>query len=138
MLRANIDNIVVTGEQLVLLRLQIAILVEIILKTIVWLDIVIQRVAVIELPVLAEGKTIEITSQEQTAHVGVSQEHDTEEVVDLTLQQVSHLPNINDRRDIMHQLTIGITSSIRGNAVTTDFFLSKHLHRTTLVRISIL
>lgn len=49
--------------------------------------------------VLAQRIALEVSAQEQTSHVRVSEELYSEEVVDLTLQQVSGTPYIVYRRD---------------------------------------
>ena len=42
---------------------------------------------------------LEVSAQEEALHVGVSEELDAKEVVDLTLKQVGSLPQVDDRRD---------------------------------------
>ena len=116
-LRTNVDDILVVGEQLVLLRLQVSVLVQPVLHAVVRLHVVLQRIVVVELPVLAEGESLEVAAKEETAHVGMTQEQDAEEVVDLTLQQVGNLPDVNHGGD---------------NALAVDH-LGQHLHRATLV-----
>ena len=94
MLRSDVDDVVVGGEELVLLHLEVAVLVQIVLQTVVGLHVVFQRIFVVELPVLAEGIALEIATQEEATHIGMTQEYDAVEIIDLTLQQVGHTPDI--------------------------------------------
>ena len=59
-LRTNVNHIIIGTKQTVLLALQVAILVQIILQTVVGLYIILQRIFVVKLPVLAEGVTLEV------------------------------------------------------------------------------
>ena len=93
-LRTDIDHVVIGSEQLILLRLQDTVLVEIILQTVVGLFVIFQRIGIIKLPVLAEGITLEITTQEQTTHILMTQEHDAIEIEDLALQQIGYFPDV--------------------------------------------
>ena len=68
----------------------------------------------------------------------MSEEHDTVEVIDLTLQQVCHTPDMRYRGDIGNHLSVGLACTIRGQPVTTDLILGQHLHRTTLMGVRIL
>ena len=59
-LRTDVNHIVVRTEEAVLLALQIAILIQIELQTVVGLYIVFQGVLIVKLPVLTEGMTLEV------------------------------------------------------------------------------
>ena len=61
---------------------------------------------------LAEGIALEVTTQEQTTHILMTEEHNAVEVVDLTLQQISYTPDLRNGGDIGQHLTIGLTSAI--------------------------
>ena len=93
-LRTDVNHIVVGLKQFVLLALQLTLLVQIVLQTVVRLYIILQGVLVVKLPVLTEGVSLKVGTQEQAAHIMMTQEHDTEEIVNLALQQVGHLPDI--------------------------------------------
>jgi hypothetical protein len=93
-LRADVEHIVVIAKQLILLALKFAIIVEIVFQTIVGLYIVLEGVLIVKLPILAEGITLEVIAQEQATHIGMTYENDSEEVVNLALQQIGHLPDI--------------------------------------------
>ena len=136
-LRTDVDDIVVGGKEAVLLRLEYAVLVEIELQTIVGLHVVLERVLVVELPVLAEGIALEVAAEEEAAHVGMAQEDDAEEVVDLALQQVSHAPDVRDGGDVIHLLSVLLASAVRGDAVAADLALCQHLNAATLVSLSV-
>ena len=138
MLRADVDDVLVAGEELVLLDLQVAVLVEEVLQTVVGLHVVLQRIAIVKLPVLAEGIALEIAAQEEAAHVGMAQEDDAVEVIDLALQQVSHAPDVRNGRQIGNQLTVSLSSAVRGDAIATHLCLGQHLHAATLMGIGIL
>ena len=93
-LRTDVDDVVIRTEEAVLLRLQVAVLVNKVLKTIVGLYIVLEGVLIVKLLILAEWITLEVIAQEQAAHIGMTYENDSEEVVNLALQQIGHLPDI--------------------------------------------
>ena len=93
-LRTDVDHIVIRTEQLVLLALQVAVLVDIELQTVVGLYIVLEGVLIVELPVLTERIALEIAAQEQAAHIRMPQEHDAVEIIDLALQKVGHAPDV--------------------------------------------
>jgi hypothetical protein len=93
-LRADVEHIVIIAKQLILLALKFAIIVEIVFQTIVGLYIVLEGVLIVKLPILAEWITLEVIAQEQAAHIGMTYENDSEEVVNLALQQIGHLPDI--------------------------------------------
>jgi hypothetical protein len=120
-LRADVEHIVIIAKQLILLALQFAIVVEIVLQTVVGLYIVLEGVLIVKLPILAERIALEVIAQEQATHVGMTYEYDSEEVVNLALQQIGHLPDIRHSRDIRCIL----------------LSLSQLLHAATLVSFSI-
>ena len=93
-LRTDIDHIVIGTKQSVLLTLQVAVLVQIELQSVVGLNVVFKGVFVVELPVFTEGIALEVCTQEQSTHILVPQEHDTIKVVDLAFQQVGYAPDI--------------------------------------------
>ena len=93
-LRTDVEHIVVIAKQLVLLALQLAVLVEVVLQTVVGLYIILESVLIVKLPVLAERITLEVRTQEEATHVRMTYEYDSEEVVNLALQQIGHLPDI--------------------------------------------
>ena len=84
-LGTDVDHIVVGAKQSVLLRLEITILVDEVLQTIVGFYIILKGIGIVELPVLAEGEALEIGTQEQTTHIRMAQEYDAIEIIDLTL-----------------------------------------------------
>ena len=59
-LRTNVNHIIVSAEEAILLGLQVTILIQIILQTIVRFHIVLQCVLIVELPVLAEGIALKV------------------------------------------------------------------------------
>ena len=88
-LRANVHNEVVVGEQLVLLSLQVAVGVERILVRKVGFYVVVERISVVlraHVIVLAERIAHKIAAQVEAAHVGVSEELDAEEIEHLALE----------------------------------------------------
>ena len=93
-LRTDVNHIVISAEKLILFALQNTILIKIELQTIVRLYIVLQRVLIVELPILTDRLALKITAKEQTTHIGMAQEYDTIEVINLTFQQISHTPNV--------------------------------------------
>ena len=99
-LRTDVNHIVVGLKQFVLLALQLTLLVQIVLQTVVRLYIILQGVLIVKLPVLTEGMSLKVGTQEQAAHIMMPQEHDAEEIVHLALQQLSHSPDIRNGRDI--------------------------------------
>ena len=72
--------------------------------------------------VLAQWMTLEVGAQEKSAHVWMTQELDANEVEHLALQQVSHLPKIDDCR----------------NHIAAIHLLGDGLYRAALVGLSIL
>ena len=68
----------------------------------------------------------------------MTQEHDAIEIIDLTLQQVSNLPDIRNGGDICQHLTFQIATTIARHAVATNLGLGQHLHAATLVGRGIL
>ena len=121
-LRTNVNHIVIGTEQTVLLALQVAILVNEIFQTVIGFYIILQRIFVVELPVLAEGIALEIATEEEATHIGMTEEHDAVEVVNFTLQQVGNLPNVRNGRQIRSLLLC----------------LGNLLHAATLVGLGIL
>ena len=71
-LGTDVDHVVISAEEFVLLGLQEAIFVEIELQTVVRLFIVFKCILVVVLPVLTEGVALEVATQEQTTHIGMS------------------------------------------------------------------
>ena len=126
MLRTDIDDIVVFCKQTVLLAYEFAIFQRI-LATIFRFHIIDKGVAVVKLPILAERITFEVVTQEQTAHIGMTEELDAVEVKDLTLQDIGNLPQLADSRNNMFNSCIG-SAYLTGN----------RLHGSTLVGIGIL
>ena len=112
MLRTDVDHIVISGEESVFLRLQYTVLVEVILQSVIRLHIILEGVLIVELPVLAEGESLEVTTQEQASHVGMTEEHDAIEIIYLTLQQIGYAPDMRYGRNKRNQLTVGITRSV--------------------------
>ena len=68
----------------------------------------------------------------------MTQEHDAVEIVNLTLQQVGHLPDVRNSREIGQHLTIGLASAVARHAIATNLSLGNLLHRATLVGLGIL
>ena len=100
--RTEVDDIVVGLEQTVLLLHELSEIVELPLRSPFRLRLVGHRELVVlrtHVVVLAQRIALEVSAQEQTSHVRVSEELYSEEVVDLTLQQVSGTPYIVYRRD---------------------------------------
>ena len=95
-LRTDINHIVIRTEEAVLLRLEVTILVDIELQAVVRLYIILESLTVVVFPVLAERIPLEIAAQEETTHIGMTQEHDTVEVVNLALQQIGYTPDIRN------------------------------------------
>ena len=98
-LRTDIDHIVVLIEETMLGAHQFAGVVEGISVGVFAFLIVLQGVGVVELPVFPEGMTLEIVSQEQPLHDGVSEELDAIEVEDFPFEEVGGLPDVDDGRD---------------------------------------
>ena len=121
-LRANVHHIGIVFEERILLACKTSVLVYFILQAKVGLHIFFQRILVVACPVLAEGMALEVVAQEQTAHVGMAEEEDSIEVENLTLQQVSHAPEVDDR----------------GDDALAVHHLCQHLHRAALVCLGVL
>ena len=68
----------------------------------------------------------------------MTQEYNSQEVINFALQQVSNLPDVRNGRNVIKLLSIGIASAIYGIAVTANLTAGNHLHRATLMAISIL
>ena len=137
-LRTDVDHIVVGAKQAVLLALQVAILVEIELQSVVGLVVVLKCVLVVKLPVLAEWVTLEVVTQEESTHIGMPQEHDTVEVEYLALQQVGHLPDVRYCWDVGHRLSLECAHAIALHAVATNLSLGQHLYAATLMGLGVL
>ena len=76
----------------------------------------------IHIEVLAQWMSLEVGAKEKSAHVWMTQELDADEIEHLALQQVSHLPKIDDCR----------------NHITAIHLLGDGLYRAALVGLSIL
>ena len=137
-LRTDVDHIVIRTEQLVLLALQVTILVKVELQTVVGLYIVLKRIAVVKLPVLTERIALEITAEEEAAHIRMPKEHDTVEVIDLALQQIGYTPDVRNGGDIRNHLSLQLAGAVARHAVATDLLPGNHLYRATLMRLGIL
>ena len=59
--------------------------------------------------VLAEGVTVPVNAQEETAHVGVADEHYSEEVIDLAFEDSGYMP------DIGHAMEHGLLYIVGGH-----------------------
>ena len=92
MLRTDVHHEVVISEEFVLLLHELAVGIELVLHTVVGLVVILKGISLSGLEVLAQGIALEVASQVETAHVGVSEELDAKEIEDLTLQQIGTLP----------------------------------------------
>jgi hypothetical protein len=121
-LRTDVEHIVIIAKQLILLALQFAVVVEIVLQTVVGLYIVLEGVLIVKLPILAERIALEVVTQEQATHIGMTYENYSEEVVNLALKQISHLPKVRNSWQI----------------ICVSICLGNHLNTATLVGVAVL
>ena len=63
--------------------------------------------------VLAQGMTLEVGAQEEATHVGVAEELDAHEVVDLTLEQVGYIHHIDRGYDDLVGKLVGLGADIQ-------------------------
>ena len=100
--RTDVDNILILVEAALLCSNQVTILAqgvlhgEVILRLISARELVCLRA---HIEVLAQWIALEICAEEETTHVWVTQELDAHEIEDFTLQEVSHLPKVNNCRN---------------------------------------
>ena len=97
MVRADVNDIVIISKQAVLCFCKVTISIEIILYCIVALRFVCQRELVClrtHVKVLTQWVALEVSTQEETTHVWMTEELDAYEVEDLTFKQVSTLPKV--------------------------------------------
>ena len=121
-LRTNIDYELIITKELHLLLNEVSLLVEAILHGIVWLFIILKCIPLLCNEVLAEWIALEIVTKEETAHIRMTKELDSEEVIHLTLKQVSAL----------------IEGSDTPNHIRVALLLCYRLYRDTLMSVSIL
>ncbi len=137
--RTDVDHIVVLVETTLLGSNQVTILAQSIFygEIILWLVGARELVGLrAHVEVLAQWIAFEVGAEEETAHVRVSQELDADEIEYFTLQQVSYLPEIDDRRDYvrtihllgdgLHRLAL-ISLSVLQNVDTSETFLTEVL-----------
>ena len=123
--RTNVDNIVVLIKATLLCSNEMSIFAQGILhgEVILWLigtrELVCLRT---HIEVLAQWIALEIGAEEKTAHIWVTQELDADKIEHLTLQEVSHLPKVNNCR----------------NHITAIHLLGDGLYRAALAGLSIL
>jgi hypothetical protein len=97
MLRADIDHVVVICKEGLLLGYQFAFVVQAILHGVVGFGVIEHRGLIlfgIHVEVLAQGITLEVATQVETAHIGMAQELDAQEVVDFAFKQFGSLPQV--------------------------------------------
>ena len=117
-LRTDIDDIVVVGEQLVLYLAQRTIIGKFIFHGVVGFHVVGEREVVLILLhviVLAEGEPLEISAQVKATHVLMSREDDAIEVVDLTFKHLSPFPQVAHSRDI--RIVAVVIDRLNGHAL---------------------
>ena len=94
-LRAHVDDILVVLEDLALDFLDFAVLVLDPAAGVVLTGLVVETQGVAcGIVVLAQGVPYPIVAQEHAAHVGMTDEHDTVEVIDFALLEVGHGPDV--------------------------------------------
>ena len=123
--RTDVDYVVILIEATLLSSNQVTILAQGVLhgEVILWLISTRELVCLrTHIEVLAQWIALEIGTEEETAHVWVTQELDADEIEYLTLQKVSHLPKVNNCR----------------NHITAIHLLGDGLYRAALVGLSIL
>ena len=123
MLRADVDYILVVGEELSLAANELSVGIEAINLSVFWLHIVLKRVRVIIFPVFAEWVALEVVAQEESAHVRMVEELDAVEVKHFTLKQLCHLPEVANSRD---------------DIIVFPYPLCNHLHACALLGVGIL
>ena len=100
--RTDVDNILILIEATLLCSNEMAIFAQGILHGEVILRLISARELVCiraHIEILAQWIALEIGTEEETAHVWVTQELDADEIEYLTLQKISYLPKINNRRN---------------------------------------
>ena len=100
--RTDVDNIVILVEATLLCSNEMAIFAQGVLhgEVILWLISTRELVCLrTHIEVLAQWIALEICAEEKTAHVWVTQELNAYEIEYLTLQEVSHLPKVNNCRN---------------------------------------
>ena len=123
--RTDVDNIVVLIKATLLCSNEMTIFAQGILhgEVILWLISTRELVCLrTHIEVLAQWIALEIGAEEKTAHIWVTQELDADEIEYLTLQEVSHLPKVNNCR----------------NHITAIHLLGDGLYRAALAGLSIL
>ena len=123
--RTDIDYVVILVEATLLCSNEMSILAQGILhgEVILWLISTRELVCLrTHIEVLAQWIALEIGTEEETTHVWVTQELDADEIEDFTLQEVSHLPKVNNCR----------------NHITAIHLLGDGLYRAALAGLSIL
>ena len=137
--RADVHNEVGVLEEALLCSYEVAVGVETVHNGVVRLGLVGKRELVClgaHVEVLAQRIAVEVGTQEQTAHVGVAQELDAYEVVDLALEQLGCLPELYDGRNhvaAVHLLCDGayraalVVVGVLKNVDTSQAFLAEVL-----------
>ena len=123
--RTDVDNILIIIETTLFSSYQMTIST----KTVFYSEIILWLISTRELvclrthiEVLTQWIALEIGTEEETTHVWVTQELDAHEIEDFTLQEVSHLPEMDNCR----------------NHITAIHLLGDGLYRAALVGLSIL
>ena len=123
--RTDVDYVVILIEATLLSSNEMSVLAQGILhgEVILWLIGTRELVCIrTHIEVLAQWIALEIGTEEETAHVWVTQELDADEIEYLTLQEVSYLPKVNNCR----------------NHITAIHLLGDGLYRAALAGLSIL
>ena len=122
--RTDVDNILIIIEATLFCSYQMTIST----KTVFYCEIILWLISTRELiglwthiEILAQRIALEISTEEKTTHIRVTQELDADEIKHLTLQQISNLPEIDDCR----------------NHIRTIHLLGDSLDRATFVSLSI-
>jgi hypothetical protein len=90
-LRTDIDYELIIAEELYLLLNEVSVLVKAILHCPIWLFIILKCITLLCNEVLTEWIALEVITKEETTHIRMTKELDSEEVIHLTLEQVSAL-----------------------------------------------
>ena len=102
MVRTDIDYVVILVKATLLCSNEMSVFAQGILhgEVILWLISTRELVGIwAHIEILAQWIALEIGTEEETAHIWVTQELDADEIEYLTLQKISYLPKVNNCRN---------------------------------------
>ena len=136
--RTDVDNILILIEATLFSSYQMTIST----KTVFYSEIILRLISTRELiclwthiEILAQRIALEISTEEKTTHIWVTQELDADEIKHLTLQQISNLPEIDDCRNHIRPIHLLGDSLDRATFVSLSVFKNIDTSETFLTEV---